>query len=433
MIRIGTTGSAWRGEVTPWGAIVPLTRRGAAAAPTLDWWIGGDDRWYTPAAEVTVRQTRLSGAPVVETRVRVPGGDARQRVYATADDGGLTVMEVVNDSPAPFAVAVSHPGVLASKLPTTYASAADRPVGLPAAVPAAAAFFAVPHRTTLRLALAHDGRVGGPLVASVAGAETVAGGWVAQCRRGWRVDAPLEVAPGWSSLAEAVVTARSVVLLDGPDAATDATEWLLRAAEWVRMGEPAEPLVDAAAEAATRVARAHRRADRTPFAAHAAVAAAAEVLAVAGEALGAADVRAIAARMAPAAPAPASGTLDPAADAGLFCAVVLGAVAGPGERGAIDLVCGFGPTWRGAPVEVHRAPTPAGPISYAIRWHGPRPALLWDAPAAVELTCRSIDPTWRTEAAVGETLLSAPPVPTSGSTSGSGDGSAPVDEPGSFA
>jgi len=58
----------------------------------------------------------------------------------------------------------------------------------------------------------------------------------------------------------------------------------------------------------------------------------------------------------------------------------------PGE---LALLPGFPAAWAGQPVEVHDLPTAAGRASFAVRWHGERPALLWDvrplpaAPAAI--------------------------------------------------
>jgi hypothetical protein len=66
--------------------------------------------------------------------------------------------------------------------------------------------------------------------------------------------------------------------------------------------------------------------------------------------------------------------------------------------------------WAGQPVEVHDAPTPYGRLSYAVRWHGDRPALLWELdpypgrPAPV-LTAPGLDPSWSTTDARGEALL----------------------------
>src|SRR4051794_2292646 len=48
----------------------------------LDWWIGADDRWHMPAREAAVRQQLIDGMPVVQTAMRVPGGDAVQRVLS---------------------------------------------------------------------------------------------------------------------------------------------------------------------------------------------------------------------------------------------------------------------------------------------------------------------------------------------------------------
>ena len=44
--------------------------------------------------------------------------------------------------------------------------------------------------------------------------------------------------------------------------------------------------------------------------------------------------------------------------------------------------------WLGQGWEVHDLPTAEGRLSYAIRWHGDRPALLWELRAA----CRSAAP-----------------------------------------
>ena len=44
-----------------------------------------------------------------------------------------------------------------------------------------------------------------------------------------------------------------------------------------------------------------------------------------------------------------------------------------------------------------------------MRWHGARPALLWDAPAGVELRVPALDPAWSSSEAAGEALLAEPP------------------------
>jgi hypothetical protein len=63
--------------------------------------------------------------------------------------------------------------------------------------------------------------------------------------------------------------------------------------------------------------------------------------------------------------------------------------------------------WVGQEIEVHDAPTHHGSISFAVRWHGDRPALLWDlrphddAPA-VRITAPGLDPAWATTEVKGE-------------------------------
>jgi hypothetical protein len=86
-----------RGRVTPWGN-----------SWSVDWWVGADDRWHFPSSDDGIRQRLLSLTPVVETAMRIPGGDAVQRVYAVRGAGRsdeLLVIELENRSPAPFAVA----------------------------------------------------------------------------------------------------------------------------------------------------------------------------------------------------------------------------------------------------------------------------------------------------------------------------------------
>lgn len=101
----------------------------------------------------------------------------------------------------------------------------------------------------------------------------------------------------------------------------------------------------------------------------------------------------------------------------------------------IELLPEFPSAWRGGPVEVHRAPVAGYRLSFAIRWHGYRPALLWDLepgdaqpgdsqtndarPGGTEaggtgaaptvrtprLTCPGLDADWHTDQPKGETLL----------------------------
>jgi hypothetical protein len=88
------------------------------------------------------------------------------------------------------------------------------------------------------------------------------------------------------------------------------------------------------------------------------------------------------------------------------------------RKDEVDVLPGFAPEWAGAPLAVHDAPTRAGLVSFAVRWHGERPALLWDAPAGVRLRAPVLDPEWSARGGQGETLLRAWPTaaPTSPAT-----------------
>jgi hypothetical protein len=75
---------------------------------SIDWWIGAEDRWHLPSREAAVRQTLIDGTPVVETSMRVPGGDAVICHYVwESPSGPQVVIEVDNRSPSPFAVALA--------------------------------------------------------------------------------------------------------------------------------------------------------------------------------------------------------------------------------------------------------------------------------------------------------------------------------------
>jgi hypothetical protein len=70
--------------------------------------------------------------------------------------------------------------------------------------------------------------------------------------------------------------------------------------------------------------------------------------------------------------------------------------------------------WIGQALEVHDAPTRYGKVSFAVRYHGERPALLWDLKARagappVPLTAPGLDPAWSSTDAKGEALLAAAP------------------------
>ncbi|HEY4378104.1 MAG TPA: hypothetical protein VGM93_13140, partial [Acidimicrobiales bacterium] len=98
---VGTAGSARATPVDAGGAV-------GGEGWTLDWAVGADDRWHLPAQEASVRQLLVEGTPVVETLLRVPGGDAVHRAYGARDAAGTehVVVEVENRTSIPFALAL---------------------------------------------------------------------------------------------------------------------------------------------------------------------------------------------------------------------------------------------------------------------------------------------------------------------------------------
>ena len=70
--------------------------------------------------------------------------------------------------------------------------------------------------------------------------------------------------------------------------------------------------------------------------------------------------------------------------------------------------------WIGQPLDVQDAPTHYGRLSFAVRWHGERPAVLWELEPhtgvdRVTLTAPGLDPSWSSTELRGEALLG--PVP----------------------
>lgn len=103
-VVLGTLGRPLRSVVDPRGLVTP-----APGSWSLDWWVGGEDRWHLPSRELTVRQRLVDDAPVVETAMRVHGGDIVHRAYAAVGDDGepWLVVEVENRTAAAVALAMA--------------------------------------------------------------------------------------------------------------------------------------------------------------------------------------------------------------------------------------------------------------------------------------------------------------------------------------
>jgi hypothetical protein len=384
VITTGVTGQAWRASVTPWGAIEPWD-----AGARLDWYVAADDRWHVPADEPSVRQIRVEGTPVVETRVRVPHGDAVHRVWSVADDGGLTIVEVTNESTLPIAVAFSHRAVLTERpIPGVSVAGLDEH-GV--SLPEGAFVLPIGHATSVRVALPHrgDAIVPGGLPAGLPGFAQVVRGWLTLTERASRLVLP----EPWSSHADEITSVRCELVLGAaiPEVGYDPAGFALALGELVRMGERSGHWLPELVEAVSALG------PEPGWDADAGLAAAARVLVAADERRAARDLDRIVAGRGGRAARPVV-----APDGVRRVAWVEEAVA----QGGALLPDGWPAGWLGQPWEAHGVPTlPGSAVSLGVRWHGERPAVLWEQTGpSVELQAFG----WSSSAPTGEALWPAP-------------------------
>ncbi len=425
---VGNVGSPAQAIVDPRGLVAAQTT-GRDRAWSVDWWIGAEDRWHLPSRETGVRQRLLANSPVVETAMRIPGGDVVQRVYAVSGARDLVVIEVENQTPTPVALALAvrpfhldragrirrlrldgatvavedEPALFLPRRPARIAASSgaegdsarrvfdgtDDPgadVDVACAAGRAQAVFVYPlaHGATLRAAvvLSHGAVVAdAPPIDALPNATDVARGWAAHTRRGLRLELPS------GSLADAVEASRRFLLLlpnAGGDRSTHAAlgralraygfereadelrgrrdRWL---PSWLRRPEPPSPDSDHVWPRLQEMLRTASATWTWP----------------------------------PGHDAPATAEL-------LF--LVRQLLIDETDDGLAVLPV-LPDAWRGQPIEVHDAPTDYGSFSFAVRWHGEHPALLWELDARhrspVRITAPGLNPDWSTNEPRGEALL----------------------------
>ena len=407
---LGIRGGGWNAIVNERGSI-----RLNDGSPVLDWHIAADDRWHDPSTEPSVRQTRRAGVPVIETRLRIPGGDAIQRVYAVADAGGLVVIEITNESTLPIAVAFTRPDLISSRTPSPRgAQGIELPVG--------SVVFPVAHGSTLRVALSAPLNVANESanvdVERLPSFEQLQKGWLKAVEQAGYVIVPEgAVAPLVARLRSDALILSGHEIEDwgigaGGDCANDPVAYMLTLQELLRMGEKltgdsAQIRVDHAARLAQCVEtllKDHKKASILPWDVERALFAAQFVFSRMGESRAADDVAAAQLRMSSAAEPPNVMPTDIRAIAWVEEKMVA-----MQRDGSVQIFGrGIPRLWLGANLECHRVS--AGPmhtVSFGIRWHGEKPALLWEVagPAGIKLTAGKCDPTWTSVEATGETLL----------------------------
>jgi hypothetical protein len=232
-VPVGVLDGSGFASVDPRGLVTP-----EAGNWSLDWWVGADDRWHLPSREVAVRQALVDGAPVVETSMRVPGGDVVERVWMFRDTaaGEMLAVEIENASRLPVAIAlavrpygpdgagqigtievggrtVRVDGITALLLPkeqarvatstlaegdvadlVTTGEAADQASATaecPAGFTSAALIFPLAHTASLRVLLPVTSSRGLDAASAVVPpSDAVARGWVTHATRGARIELP---------------------------------------------------------------------------------------------------------------------------------------------------------------------------------------------------------------------------------------------------
>lgn len=382
MITTGVTGRPWRASVTEWGAIEPWDD-----LPAFNWFVAADDRWHIAAEETSVRQQRVEGTAVVETRLRVPSGDVVQRIYSVADAGGLTIVEFENESPMAVAVAFDRSDVLTERpIVEVPIEGIDLPDGA----------FVIPlgHQASVRVALVHGKQRPGPIPAGVATMTQVVRGWSTLTERASRFVLP----DGERSarLAEAITAERCEIALGAiPRATDDPAGFALALGELVRMGEPPDHWMPELVDAVQALG------PDAGWDAEVGLDAAGRVLTAAGERRARRDLDRIIARR-----SSASSPDDP--PGGVRSIAWLESRL---ARAGALLPDGMPDDWLGQSVDVYGVPTvPGSSVSFAIRWHGERPAVLWEQSGeAVELSAPVVAPGWTSSESKGETLWPPPP------------------------
>lgn len=390
----------------------------------LAWGVATDPEWRT-AGSAGMRTRSLGGTPVTETAIRMRGGEVRVHWYGAGGVAPCVVLEVENDSPDPCAFAVLVRPVTAGGVtsvrgegPTTaigdaafvspaaprrWASASsaeellgelaagrasDGPVRVAGASTHVALLFAVPHRVVWRAALVvdrHGGRLPDP--ARLPGHRDAVAGWDRVLDRGLRVEVPDR------TLDDALRLARATILLRAAGSGRHDAQLAAALEDWGFDTEAADVWHRLGFVARRRAARREHAGE--PWAT---------------------------VQRARAEPAAEACTLLRAMRETLLA-----------ERGRDMEVFPHLPVeWLGAPVAFHDLPTRAGPVSAALRWHGARPALLWDAPRGTVLRAPALDEQWTARTERGEALLRPPPARLLALRTAVHERGAVIDGPGSF-
>lgn len=442
-IIIGILGHPWRATVDQGGNVRPWD-----GSPSLQWFIAAEDRWHLPAEEVATRQSTIEGTPVVETRVRVPQGDVIQRVWVASgrEMGPAVVVEFENDSARAVAIALSREDVFAPRAARDVNSESGEKLSLPS--DEIALTLPLGHRTRVRIALPCDRtsldnrRVGvsetmeyDEYLGRLTDWPDVVRGWIALCERASRFVVPDVV--NAVKVTDGVTAERCRVALDPPQEFADAISaerCLIAWRDLVRMGLDA-PELESVVSAVEFVARDIKRRHEVTADIAQAVMSAAYLLHNIDP-----DTKTSAPGTHEDLQRDLQGDLHRVIERAVgrkersLWQLVSPTVAEPSrlveqlESGLVQwsdagevTLCPSGiPEHRlGVNIEAHGVAVGAEHrVSFALRWHGARPAVIWEVVGPPGLRLRSgVDANWSTTDPTGEGLWHMPAEPVGPSVS----------------
>ncbi|CAB4707976.1 unannotated protein [freshwater metagenome] len=409
---IGILGQPWRATVTPAGDVYPWDDGEA-----VKWYVAADDRWHIPADEVAVRQRSIDGAPVLETRVRIPGGDVIQRVWVATGRLGSSalMMEFENDSPMAIAIAIDRQDLLVSRPVAVRSAAKEWPApGLD--IPREPTVIPVGHRTSVRAALVISGSAPEINIADFADWTAVARGWVSLSERASRFTIP-DLRDS-QRIDELIVVERTEIALnpasfsDAPDAAV---RWLLEERELKRMDLKETDLVELSGAVET-ISRAAKRGRIAKSDALTGLKAAAYLLGMAQE-RALVDLRKVVAKIVGSKKTSLMAMLHTGSHEShmnLLVSEVENEFAEMSDDGVMTfLPGGMLPERLGVQFEVHGIAVGINHrVSFAVRWHGQNAAVIWEVSGSDDVELRSgVDATWSSTSASGEALWRVENVP----------------------
>ena len=289
-------------------------------------------------------------------------------------------------------------------------------------LPAGSVVFPVGHHATMRAAILIDDsgrRISAQELESLPSFEQVERGWLAALRVASRVDVPE------ASWANVLTTQRCNLLLgaansrlaagDATGETEDAVDLILDRAERVKLGDKPSEWIDEVATATESIIRRCAKNRTVQWFEQRAILSASMVLHRAGETRGQHDIAQAWSRLLGAVGGQLSAGADITRDgltdfSGVRQIAWIESQLVAQRHDDVIEICprGIDASWLGTNFECHKlVASPEHLISFAVRWHGEKPALLWeiDGPIGARVAASAVDQTFSSTEMRGETLL----------------------------